>query len=162
MEYSKAFRVPFRTIHLAILHQEIPLRSDAAFKRLFKCYLECDQVESEVECNIQSIHSDSFVTLSPTEEHSQQIHNRLPLLVGSVMGGAAFLLVVVAIVVVVVFRRYRRTPDCFFVVDLNHVHFTCFVCFVVVVKGGRVHIATDSKGTSVTEVSFGLIINNKI
>lgn len=48
------------------------------------------------------------------------------------------------------------------VVVFNHVHFTCFVCFVVAVKGGRVHIATDSKGTSVTEVSFGLIINNSI
>ena len=43
--------------------------------------------------------------LSLAEEHSQQIQNRLPLLVGSVMGGAAFLLVVAAIVVVVVYRR---------------------------------------------------------
>lgn len=51
--------------------------------------------------------ADSDVSRSlPTEEHSQQIQNRLPLLVGSVMGGAAFLLVVAAIVVVVVFRRY--------------------------------------------------------
>ncbi|KAK0147430.1 Ephrin type-B receptor 5 [Merluccius polli] len=41
-------------------------------------------------------------------DHSQQIQNRLPLLVGSVMGGAAFLLVVVAIVVVVVFHSKRR------------------------------------------------------
>uniref|UniRef100_A0A673AIR5 receptor protein-tyrosine kinase n=1 Tax=Sphaeramia orbicularis TaxID=375764 RepID=A0A673AIR5_9TELE len=46
-----------------------------------------------------------FTTLPLGREHSQQIQNRLPLLVGSVMGGAAFLLVVAAIVVVVVFRR---------------------------------------------------------
>uniref|UniRef100_A0A3B4U6N7 receptor protein-tyrosine kinase n=1 Tax=Seriola dumerili TaxID=41447 RepID=A0A3B4U6N7_SERDU len=45
-----------------------------------------------------------YFTTLPLEEHSQQIQNRLPLLVGSVMGGAAFLLVVAAIVVVVVFR----------------------------------------------------------
>ncbi|KAG7269332.1 hypothetical protein CRUP_006690, partial [Coryphaenoides rupestris] len=44
----------------------------------------------------------------PPEERSQQIQNRLPLLVGSVMGGAAFLLVVATIVVVVVFRSKRR------------------------------------------------------
>lgn len=50
-----------------------------------------------------------FDPFKPSEEHSQQIQNRLPLLVGSVMGGAAFLLVVVAIVVVVVFRRYSDT-----------------------------------------------------
>lgn len=43
-----------------------------------------------------------------TEEHSHQIQNRLPLLVGSIMGGAAFLLVVTAIIVVVVFRRCFR------------------------------------------------------
>uniref|UniRef100_A0A8C3APT3 receptor protein-tyrosine kinase n=1 Tax=Cyclopterus lumpus TaxID=8103 RepID=A0A8C3APT3_CYCLU len=49
-----------------------------------------------------------YFTTLPLEEHSQQIQNRLPLLVGSVMGGAAFLLVVAAIVVVVVFRRKRR------------------------------------------------------
>lgn len=49
------------------------------------------------------------LSLNSSEEHSQQIQNRLPLLVGSVMGGAAFLLVVVAIVVVVVFRRYNNT-----------------------------------------------------
>lgn len=46
-----------------------------------------------------------------TEEHSHQIQNRLPLLVGSIMGGAAFLLVVTAIVVVVVFRRCFRTSQ---------------------------------------------------
>lgn len=39
------------------------------------------------------------------EERSKQIQNRLPLLVGSVMGGAAFLLVVAAIVIVFVFKR---------------------------------------------------------
>lgn len=55
-------------------------------------------------CNHIHVHG-AFIC-SPTEEHSQQIQNRLPLLVGSVMGGAAFLLVVAAIVVVVVFRRY--------------------------------------------------------
>uniref|UniRef100_A0A667YAK9 receptor protein-tyrosine kinase n=1 Tax=Myripristis murdjan TaxID=586833 RepID=A0A667YAK9_9TELE len=48
-------------------------------------------------------HTIYFTTLA-LEEHSQHIQNRLPLLVGSVMGGAAFLLVVAAIVVVVVFR----------------------------------------------------------
>ncbi|XP_013868087.1 ephrin type-B receptor 5 isoform X2 [Austrofundulus limnaeus] len=49
-----------------------------------------------------------YFTTLPLEEHSQQIQNRLPLLIGSVMGGAAFLLVVAAIVVVVVFRSKRR------------------------------------------------------
>lgn len=49
--------------------------------------------------------SNSVFVHCPTEEHSQQVQHRLPLLVGSVMGGAAFLLVVSAIVVVVVFRR---------------------------------------------------------
>ncbi|XP_060936680.1 ephrin type-B receptor 5 [Limanda limanda] len=49
-----------------------------------------------------------YFTTLPLEEHSQQIQNRLPLLVGSVMGGAAFLLVVAAIVVVLVFRSKRR------------------------------------------------------
>ncbi|KAM8734852.1 ephrin type-B receptor 5 isoform 1-T1 [Acanthopagrus schlegelii] len=49
-----------------------------------------------------------YFTTLPLEEHSHQIQNRLPLLVGSVMGGAAFLLVVAAIVVVVVFRSKRR------------------------------------------------------
>ncbi|KAK1895460.1 Ephrin type-B receptor 5 [Dissostichus eleginoides] len=49
-----------------------------------------------------------YFTTLPLEEHSHQIKNRLPLLVGSVMGGAAFLLVVAAIVVVVVFRSKRR------------------------------------------------------
>ncbi|XP_076010920.1 ephrin type-B receptor 5 isoform X2 [Genypterus blacodes] len=49
-----------------------------------------------------------YFTTLPLEEHSQQIQNRLPLLVGSVMGGAAFLLVVAAIIVVVVFRSKRR------------------------------------------------------
>lgn len=57
---------------------------------------------------------------SPAEEHSQQIQTRLPLLVGSVMGGAAFLLVVAAIVVVVVFRRLvgginAVTDECMYV-----------------------------------------------
>uniref|UniRef100_A0A3B4H5A7 receptor protein-tyrosine kinase n=1 Tax=Pundamilia nyererei TaxID=303518 RepID=A0A3B4H5A7_9CICH len=46
-----------------------------------------------------------FTTLPLGNEHSQQIQTRLPLLVGSVMGGAAFLLVVAAIVVVVVFSK---------------------------------------------------------
>uniref|UniRef100_A0A3B5MNE8 receptor protein-tyrosine kinase n=1 Tax=Xiphophorus couchianus TaxID=32473 RepID=A0A3B5MNE8_9TELE len=41
-----------------------------------------------------------YFTTLPLEEHSQQIQNRLPLLVGSVMGGAAFLLVVAAIIVI--------------------------------------------------------------
>nr|XP_057910157.1 ephrin type-B receptor 5 isoform X2 [Doryrhamphus excisus] len=49
-----------------------------------------------------------YFTTLPLEEHSQQARNHLPLLVGSVMGGAAFLLVVAAIVVVVVFRSKRR------------------------------------------------------
>ncbi|XP_051920939.1 ephrin type-B receptor 5-like isoform X3 [Hippocampus zosterae] len=49
-----------------------------------------------------------YFTTLPLEEHSQQVQNQLPLLVGSVMGGAAFLLVVAAIVVVVVFRSKRR------------------------------------------------------
>ncbi|XP_041758704.2 ephrin type-B receptor 5 isoform X3 [Coregonus clupeaformis] len=49
-----------------------------------------------------------FLTFSFSEERSKQIQNRLPLLVGSVMGGAAFLLVVAAIVVVFVFRSKRR------------------------------------------------------
>eukprot|EP00064_Thunnus_orientalis_P017340 superscaffoldBa00003657_g17421 len=55
--------------------------------------------------------ADIFLTFSPSEEHSQQIQNRLPLLVGSVMGGAAFLLVVAAIVVVVVFRGVKYYVD---------------------------------------------------
>ena len=50
---------------------------------------------------MQKVNSVFFVA----EEHSQQIQHRLPLLVGSVMGGAAFLLVVIAIIVVLVFRR---------------------------------------------------------
>ncbi|KAM6967699.1 ephrin type-B receptor 5 [Aplochiton taeniatus] len=52
-------------------------------------------------------HTIYFTTLA-LEERSKQIQNRLPLLVGSVMGGAAFLLVVAAIVVVFVFRSKRR------------------------------------------------------
>lgn len=55
--------------------------------------------------SMTNITADSLIPFFPAEEHSQQIQNRLPLLVGSVMGGAAFLLVVAAIVVVVVFRR---------------------------------------------------------
>lgn len=51
------------------------------------------------------------VNFSSTEEHSQQVQNQLPLLVGSVMGGAAFLLVVAAIVVVVVFRRWGPSAE---------------------------------------------------
>ncbi|XP_046897737.1 ephrin type-B receptor 5 isoform X2 [Hypomesus transpacificus] len=51
-------------------------------------------------------HTIYFTTLAL--EHSKQIQNRLPLLVGSVMGGAAFLLVVAAIIVVFVFRSKRR------------------------------------------------------
>ncbi|KPP61386.1 ephrin type-B receptor 5-like [Scleropages formosus] len=47
-------------------------------------------------------------SLPPTEERSKQVQNRLPLLVGSVMGGAAVLLVVAAIVIVFVFRSKRR------------------------------------------------------
>ncbi|XP_077576592.1 ephrin type-B receptor 5 isoform X1 [Stigmatopora nigra] len=49
-----------------------------------------------------------YFTTLPLEEHSQQVQSQLPLLVGSVMGGAAFLLVVAAIIVVVVFRSKRR------------------------------------------------------
>ncbi|XP_059919952.1 ephrin type-B receptor 5 isoform X1 [Gadus macrocephalus] len=49
-----------------------------------------------------------YFTTQALEERSHQIQNRLPLLIGSVMGGAAFLLVVVAIVVVLVFRSKRR------------------------------------------------------
>ncbi|KAI4889024.1 hypothetical protein NFI96_006734 [Prochilodus magdalenae] len=49
-------------------------------------------------------HTIYFSTLA-MEEQSRRIQNRLPLLVGSVMGGAAFLLVVAAIVIVFVFRR---------------------------------------------------------
>lgn len=45
-----------------------------------------------------------LLLLFSVEERSRQIESRLPLLVGSVMGGAAFLLVVVAIVIVFVFR----------------------------------------------------------
>ncbi|KAG9344922.1 hypothetical protein JZ751_009462 [Albula glossodonta] len=52
-------------------------------------------------------HTIYFTTLA-LEERSKQIQNRLPLLVGSVMGGAAFLLVVAAIVIVFVFRSKRR------------------------------------------------------
>ncbi|XP_030641448.1 ephrin type-B receptor 5 [Chanos chanos] len=52
-------------------------------------------------------HTTYFSTLA-IEERSKQIQTRLPLLVGSVMGGAAFLLVVVAIVIVFVFRSKRR------------------------------------------------------
>lgn len=52
-------------------------------------------------------HTIYFTTLA-LEERSKQIQNRLPLLIGSVMGGAAFLLVVAAIVVVFVFRSKRR------------------------------------------------------
>ncbi|XP_060777616.1 ephrin type-B receptor 5 isoform X2 [Neoarius graeffei] len=48
-----------------------------------------------------------FSTLA-IEERSRQIQNRLPLLVGSVMGGAAFLLVVAAVIIVFVFRTKRR------------------------------------------------------
>ncbi|XP_069038925.1 ephrin type-B receptor 5 isoform X2 [Lepisosteus oculatus] len=46
-----------------------------------------------------------FTTL---EEHSQALQSHLPLLVGSVMGGAAFLLVAAALVLVFVFRSKRR------------------------------------------------------
>ncbi|XP_072536675.1 ephrin type-B receptor 5 [Salminus brasiliensis] len=52
-------------------------------------------------------HTIYFSTLA-MEEQSRRIQNRLPLLVGSVMGGAAFLLVVAAIVIVFVFRSKRR------------------------------------------------------
>ncbi|XP_048881127.1 ephrin type-B receptor 5 isoform X2 [Brienomyrus brachyistius] len=48
-----------------------------------------------------------FTTLA-LEERSMQIQNRLPLMVGSVMGGAAFLLVIAAVVIVFMFRRKRR------------------------------------------------------
>ncbi|KAL2083977.1 hypothetical protein ACEWY4_019495 [Coilia grayii] len=52
-------------------------------------------------------HTIYFSTLA-MEERSKQIQNRLPLLVGSVMGGAAFLLVVAAIIIVFVFKSKRR------------------------------------------------------
>ncbi|XP_051577823.1 ephrin type-B receptor 5-like isoform X1 [Myxocyprinus asiaticus] len=52
-------------------------------------------------------HTIYFSTLA-IEEHSKQIQNRLPLMIGSVMGGAAFLLVVIAIIIVFVFRGKRR------------------------------------------------------
>ncbi|XP_026854911.2 ephrin type-B receptor 5 [Electrophorus electricus] len=52
-------------------------------------------------------HTIYFSTMA-REENSRQIQNRLPLMVGSVMGGAAFLLVVAAVVVVFVFRSKRR------------------------------------------------------
>ncbi|KAL7886518.1 hypothetical protein AOLI_G00042390 [Acnodon oligacanthus] len=52
-------------------------------------------------------HTTYFSTLA-MEEQSRRLQNRLPLLVGSVMGGAAFLLVVAAIVIVFVFRSKRR------------------------------------------------------
>uniref|UniRef100_A0A8C2BVX2 receptor protein-tyrosine kinase n=1 Tax=Cyprinus carpio TaxID=7962 RepID=A0A8C2BVX2_CYPCA len=50
-------------------------------------------------------HTIYFSTLA-MEEQSKQIQNRLPLMIGSIMGGAAFLLVVIAIIIVFVFRRY--------------------------------------------------------
>uniref|UniRef100_A0A8C9QYF3 receptor protein-tyrosine kinase n=1 Tax=Scleropages formosus TaxID=113540 RepID=A0A8C9QYF3_SCLFO len=50
----------------------------------------------------------SYFTTLALEERSKQVQNRLPLLVGSVMGGAAVLLVVAAIVIVFVFRSKRR------------------------------------------------------
>uniref|UniRef100_A0A673IGR8 receptor protein-tyrosine kinase n=1 Tax=Sinocyclocheilus rhinocerous TaxID=307959 RepID=A0A673IGR8_9TELE len=46
-------------------------------------------------------HTIYFSTLA-MEEQSKQIQNRLPLMIGSVMGGAAFLLVVIAIIIVFV------------------------------------------------------------
>ncbi|XP_076827021.1 ephrin type-B receptor 5 isoform X2 [Brachyhypopomus gauderio] len=49
-----------------------------------------------------------YFSTTAREENSRQIQNRLPLMVGSVMGGAAFLLVVAAVVVVFVFRSKRR------------------------------------------------------
>lgn len=69
---------------------------------------------------------------SPTEEHSQQIQTRLPLLVGSVMGGAAFLLVVAAIVVVVVFRRLvvcinAITDACIYVLIWGELALSAFI-----------------------------------
>uniref|UniRef100_A0A4W4FPD3 receptor protein-tyrosine kinase n=1 Tax=Electrophorus electricus TaxID=8005 RepID=A0A4W4FPD3_ELEEL len=45
-------------------------------------------------------HTIYFSTMARGMENSRQIQNRLPLMVGSVMGGAAFLLVVAAVVVV--------------------------------------------------------------
>ncbi|TRZ01733.1 hypothetical protein DNTS_032283 [Danionella cerebrum] len=48
-----------------------------------------------------------FSTLA-SEEQSKQIQSRLPLMIGSVMGGAAFLLLVIAIIIVIVFRSKRR------------------------------------------------------
>ncbi|RXN28201.1 ephrin type-B receptor 5-like protein [Labeo rohita] len=52
-------------------------------------------------------HTIYFSTLA-IEEQSKQIQNRLPLMIGSIMGGAAFLLVVIAIIIVFVFRSKRR------------------------------------------------------
>jgi len=63
------------------------------------------------EYKVSVTRADGVLSFAPTEEHSLQIQNRLPLLVGSVMGGAAFLLVVAAIVVVVVFRRWVVDPS---------------------------------------------------
>lgn len=64
---------------------------------------------------------------SSSEEHSHQIQNRLPLLVGSVMGGAAFLLVVTAIIVVVVFRRCFRMSVIYSARDV-HVVIVAVLC----------------------------------
>uniref|UniRef100_A0AAQ4RSE3 receptor protein-tyrosine kinase n=1 Tax=Gasterosteus aculeatus aculeatus TaxID=481459 RepID=A0AAQ4RSE3_GASAC len=66
------------------------------------------QIRARNERGYGPYSSTVYFTTLPLEEHSHQIQNRLPLLVGSVMGGAAFLLVVAAIVVVVVFRRDKK------------------------------------------------------
>ncbi|XP_024917043.1 ephrin type-B receptor 5 isoform X3 [Cynoglossus semilaevis] len=66
------------------------------------------QIRARNERGFGPYSSTVYFTTLPLEEQSQQMQTRLPLLVGSVMGGAAFLLVVAAIVVVVVFRRKRR------------------------------------------------------
>uniref|UniRef100_A0A3B5AFY9 receptor protein-tyrosine kinase n=1 Tax=Stegastes partitus TaxID=144197 RepID=A0A3B5AFY9_9TELE len=71
------------------------------------------QIRARNERGYGPYSSTIYFTTLPLEEHSQQIQNRLPLLVGSVMGGAAFLLVVAAIVVVVVFHL---TPQHFFLI----------------------------------------------
>uniref|UniRef100_A0A3P9NXA3 receptor protein-tyrosine kinase n=1 Tax=Poecilia reticulata TaxID=8081 RepID=A0A3P9NXA3_POERE len=69
------------------------------------------QIRARNERGYGPYSSTIYFTTLPLEEHSQQIQNRLPLLVGSVMGGAAFLLVVAAIIVVVVFRGVKYYVD---------------------------------------------------
>uniref|UniRef100_A0A3P8WRX9 receptor protein-tyrosine kinase n=1 Tax=Cynoglossus semilaevis TaxID=244447 RepID=A0A3P8WRX9_CYNSE len=69
------------------------------------------QIRARNERGFGPYSSTVYFTTLPLEEQSQQMQTRLPLLVGSVMGGAAFLLVVAAIVVVVVFRGVKYYVD---------------------------------------------------